>query len=86
MTTLSPENSLSAKQSATFILVCSAICFEIGVHCATPQAWPWLVILSLLGAGLTYLTDTCSSVSNASLPNLWFALGLFVPAQWEGWT
>lgn len=36
MTTLSPENSLSAKQSATFILVCSAICFEIGVHCAPP--------------------------------------------------
>lgn len=33
-----------------------------------------------------YMTDTCSSVPSASLPNLWFTLGLFVSAEWEGWT
>lgn len=54
MTTLSPENSLSARRSATFILVCSLICFEMGVSLCC-LAWPWLVILlpRLLSAGLT---------------------------------
>lgn len=71
-------------------LVCSSICFEIGVHYAPPslalacdpqpsECWTYKFIAP-------YLTDTCSSVPSTSLPNLWFALGLFVPAEWEGWT
>lgn len=76
MSTLSPENSLSAKRSATFILVCS-----LRFRSAAQADLELVILLPLSSEGWDYklmplyLTGMCSSsIPSASL--LWFTLGL----------